>query len=236
MISRPTCDCLKKQGDRWNPVKLHSEVQIPDSQGWQHLLALIDEAASDGRREFDPFSELSEEERVEVITLPRSIAKLRAVRHLILYETFLSRIPREIGDLRDLREFTPYKSWRLHWLPFELTRCKKLKKGTISIRSLYGNIKERPPFPQLPVTGPELWRIAGRTAEGPIHCSVCNDACDPENPIQRWISLPIWRDVVPLLVHACSYACVTRLPKPAPDQVDHPHQGGIQLQQPSPRY
>jgi hypothetical protein len=38
--------------------------------------------------------------------------------------------------------------------------------------------------------------------------------------------------VLPLLVHACSEACVNALPAPADGYVDHPHQGGPDLAQP----
>jgi hypothetical protein len=44
-----------------------------------------------------PFVELSGPERHQVVTLPPAVAKLTAVRHLVLYGTNLVRIPPEIG-------------------------------------------------------------------------------------------------------------------------------------------
>lgn len=115
----------------------------------QHLLERVDEAAADGREEFRPLIELTPEERRQVITLPPSIARLTAVKHLVLYGSNLVRIPPEIGAMTSLEEFTPYASYRLHWFPYEITRCRKLTCSTVSTRALFGNYKLRPPFPRL---------------------------------------------------------------------------------------
>lgn len=60
-------------------VRFHHERQDTSAQGWLHLLALIDEAAADGREVFRPLVEMSPEER-QVITLPPSVDKLTAVK------------------------------------------------------------------------------------------------------------------------------------------------------------
>ena len=51
-------------------VRFHRERQDTSAPGWLHLLALIDEAAADGREVFRPLVEMSPEERRQVITVP----------------------------------------------------------------------------------------------------------------------------------------------------------------------
>jgi hypothetical protein len=64
-------------------VAVHSDRQDVHSEGWQHLLALIDEAAA-SRTVFKPFVQLSEPQRRQIITLPPTIAKLPEVKQLVL--------------------------------------------------------------------------------------------------------------------------------------------------------
>ncbi len=40
-----------------------------------------------------------------------------------------------------LRVFEPYTSRRLHWFPYEITRCTSLRRSVVSTRALYGNYK-----------------------------------------------------------------------------------------------
>ncbi|MGW0424582.1 hypothetical protein [Streptomyces sp. NPDC003015] len=144
--------CLCFDQSRPHPrarVGFHAERQDTSAPGWRHQLKLIDEAATDGREEFRPLTELSQEERRQIITLPPSIAQLTAVRRLVLYGSNPVRIPPEIGAMTSLEEFTPYTSYQLHWFPYEITRCRKLTRSTVSTRALFGNYKLRPPFPQL---------------------------------------------------------------------------------------
>src|SRR4029450_7239360 len=68
---------------------------------------------------------------------------------LNLYGSSLVRIPPEIGEMESLKEFVPYPSYRLHWFPYEITRCTKLRNSTVSTRALYGNFKFPPAFPRL---------------------------------------------------------------------------------------
>jgi hypothetical protein len=161
----------------------------------------------------------------EIITLPATISKLTAVRELELYGSHLVSLPPEIGAMSSLRSFDPYTSRRLHWLPYEITRCAALTDSRVSTRHLYGNIKNRLPFPRLPAELP----VGSR----PQRCSVCDGPFTPTGPIQRWVSLWVATDVMPLLVHACSDRCVEALPNPADHYVDHPHEGGRELRQPS---
>lgn len=231
---RDICSCFDQY--KTHPrarVGFHTELQDTSSAGWQHLLALIDEAAADGREEFRPLVELSPQERRQIVTLPPSISKLTAVKHFVLYGSNLVRIPPEIGAMTSLEEFTPYTSHRLHWFPYEITRCSKLIRSTVSTRSLFGNFKLRPPFPrlqppqdsvaELDLTGldPRRW---GPTA---IHtCSVCDQPIEEGGLHQAWISMRVATDVLPLLANACSSACVAALPGGAEDHISSPHQGG----------
>ena len=110
----------------------------------------------------------------------------------------------------------------------EIARCQKLESSRVSTRHLYGNFKNGLPFPRLPARLP-----AGSV---PPRCSICRGPFPAGGPIQRWISLGIATDALPLLVHACSDRCIRALPRP-PDTrpnvyVDHPHEGGRDLEQP----
>jgi hypothetical protein len=129
--------------------------------------------------------------------------------------------------MSSLEEFDPYTSSRLHFFPYEITRCLHLKQSRISTRALYGNYKFRPPFPHLPQT--DVDQVV------PQVCSVCGGRFPPTGPRQRWLSLRVATDVMPLLVHACSDGCISRLPRPADGYVQLPHPGGIGVQQPPPK-
>lgn len=124
-MERPFCLCFDPY-DSGNSLEMlfHSEKQDTSCDAWQHLLEFIEQAALDQREEFDLFDNFTIEERSQIITLPPSIAKLTAVKHLELYSSYLVRIPPQIGAMTNLEEFTPYTSHRLHWLPYEITRCK----------------------------------------------------------------------------------------------------------------
>jgi hypothetical protein len=220
-------------------VSFHGDRQDTGAEGWQHLLALIDEAVADGRTVFKPFAELSAPERRQIVTLPPTIAKLTAVKRLVLYGTNLVRVPPEIGAMTNLEFFDPYTSYRLHWYPYELTRCAKLADSRVSTRALYGNFKFRPPFPKLrPVTkagevelgalDPAVWG-----ADAVRTCSVCDGPVQGELR-QVWISGLVGTDVLPLLVNACSAVCVAALPEPYPGYVPTPHTGGPDIVQPAP--
>jgi hypothetical protein len=222
----PGCHCLDPPdgGAKWSELPIHPEVQDTECSGWQRLNELIDDAARDRRDVFSPGPALTGEQWGQITTLPASIARLKSVKHLVLYGSRLVRIPPEIGEMASLEEFTPYTSYRLHWFPYEILRCKKLTRSTISTRALYGNFKFRPPFPRLPQVN---------AAYLPARCSVCDGPLVDVPPIQLWISLRVGTDVIPLLVHACSDRCVAALPAPPEGYVQYPHTGGLDLVQPA---
>ena len=177
--------------------------------------------------EFAPLEGLSGEERATIVTLPPSIATLTTVRRMNLYGSHLTRVPAEIGQMRSLVSLDVYTSRCLHYLPFEVTRCK-LRDSRMSTRALYGNYKFRAPFPDLEAS-PNVELLV---REGPKHCSVCGAALVPPAPVLRWITLPVGTDWVPLLVAACSTRCISSLPTPPAGYVTHPHTGGAALRQP----
>ncbi len=143
--------------------------------------------------------------------------------------------------MTSLEVFEPYTSYSLHWFPFELTRCAMLRDSTVSTRALYGNFKHRPAFPRLQPRGalagmanhedldPQVWGV-----EAVRNCSVCGGPIDPARFRQQWISLRVATDVLPLLVNACSTACVQTLPSPPEGYIATPHQGGREVLQPKP--
>ncbi|MER5385440.1 leucine-rich repeat domain-containing protein [Streptomyces sp. NPDC002688] len=182
---------------------------------------------------------LSPEERRQVVTLPASIAKLTAVKHLVLYGSNLVRLPPEIGAMAALEEFTPYTSYRLHWFPYEITRCARLTRSTVSTRALFGNHRFRPPFPRLqpsredvpglPVTDLDPGRWGVTAVRG---CSVCDRPVEQAGLHQVWISGRVATDVLHLLVNACSMTCIATLPRGPQDYIPSPHKGG-RVAQPS---
>jgi len=223
-ISEPLCeiDPLEEMYD----TEIHTDVQDTECAAWRLLLELIDEAAADGRERFDPKKAMPRSLWQQVLTLPPSIAKLTAIKDLHLYGSNLVALPPEIGAMTNLETFTPYTSRRLHWFPYEITRCAHLHASTVSTRHLYGNFKHRMPFPALPAALPP--------GSIPDTCSVCQGPFPPSGYIQVWVSLQVATDVLPLLVHACSAECVAALPDPPPDHVARPHRGGTSLRQPDP--
>ncbi|MGW0603121.1 leucine-rich repeat domain-containing protein [Streptomyces sp. NPDC002640] len=237
--SQDRCDCIapvRSAGRR--PTRFHTERQDTTAPGWLRLLELVEEAAADGREEFKPLVELSAEERRQVVTLPPTIARLTAVKSLVLYRSNLVRIPPEIGAMTSLESFSPYTSYRLHWFPYEITRCRALRYSTVSTRALYGSYKIRPHFPALAGAAPEGAGLGDldpgvRGATAIRSCSVCDGPVTAGTLRQVWLSL--WTsgaDVLPLLVNACSAACVDALPAPAKGYVEAPHTGGPGVVQP----
>jgi hypothetical protein len=241
-MSLRSCDCFERSGQSTSvETHFHSDVQNTESEGWKRLLELVEIAALDAREEFAPFRELTLEAQSQVITLPATIGKLKSVRRLVLYGSCLVRIPPEIGDMENLVEFTPYTSYRLHWFPYEITRCVKLDESTVSTRALYGNYKYRSPFPRLErplssTTGVDLSNLPPERYGAPaiMRCSICRMPLAEAGLHQVWISLNVGTDVLPLLVNACSVKCVARLPPGASGYVSGPHTGGLSVEQPPP--
>lgn len=215
---RVSCGCLDPARRRElgrEGTTLHLQEQDRSGRPWQRLIELVDVAAADGREVFAPAQDLGLEDWSQIITLPTSISKLRRVKHLQLYGSNLVRIPPEVGEMEALENFTPYTSYNLHWFPYELTRCRRLVDSTVSTRAIYGNPKNRLPFPKLPVPSREIM---------PDACSICRGPFDSQGPLQRWLSLQVAKDILPLLVHACQTSCLEKLPRTG-DHRSQPHQG-----------
>ncbi|MFK8001995.1 MAG: hypothetical protein AB8H86_20535 [Polyangiales bacterium] len=139
---REHCGCSKA-----DPV-LHSESQNDNVPGWQKTLSWMATLAESGAEVLEP-SSIPYEEWIDVITLPSSIESLTTVKALRLYRSHLRRIPPEIGRMHSLRELDIYTSYSLHWLPYELTRCRQLRKSRMSTRAMFGNRKTHLAFPRL---------------------------------------------------------------------------------------
>jgi hypothetical protein len=221
-----TCNCLSRMS-KWQELTLHDEIQDTQSDAWKSLEAYILKVAADGSDELNPMAGIGPEKWEQIITLPASIWTLQSVKVLNLYGSHLVRIPPEIGEMTNLEEFDAYTSYQLHWFPFEITRCKKLRRSRVSTRAVYGNYKYRPPFPRLPIVSRDLT---------PASCSVCHGPFTKNGPNQMWVSLAVATDALPLLVHACSENCIQQLPAPARGYTSKPHQGGLDVEQPPARY
>jgi uncharacterized protein (TIGR02996 family) len=240
ILRRLCCVYRGRDKQRWSQPEFHTEPQDTECDAWKRLLELVERTAEDGQEEFAPLEEVSDEDRLRIITLPRTISKLKSVKRLSLYASNLVRIPPEIGEMTSLEEFDPYTSYRLHWFPYEITRCRSLRGSRVSTRALYGNFKYRPPFPRLrprllPGDGPsgsaqllpKRWESEPRR-----NCSVCNRKFQDAGAHRVWISLRVATDVLPLLVNACSDECVRSLPTPPDRYVQEPHRGGLSVVQP----
>ena len=123
----------KKSGES---VEFHLEDQDTECDAWHALLDLVEKAAREQWSEFAPGKLLDPNHWQKIVTLPPSIAKLKKVKDLFLYGSHLVRLPPEIGEMEALERFTPYTSYRLHWFPFEITHCLKLKKSSVSTRAI----------------------------------------------------------------------------------------------------
>lgn len=208
---------------------IENDVQDRNCEAWKKLCNYVERAAAEGLEVFSPGKELGAELFAQIHTLPESISKLKSVKKLFLYGSRLKRLPPEIGDMEALEEFTPYTSYDLHWFPYEITRCKNLKDSTVSTRAIYGNYKNRMPFPDLsrnPV------RYEGET----LRCSVCKQEMYYSQTNQLWITLRVGTDVLPLLANLCSVSCELALPKPYEGYVPYAHKGGADLVQPDERF
>ncbi|MCR9067014.1 MAG: leucine-rich repeat domain-containing protein [Cytophagales bacterium] len=205
--------------------EIQNKVQDRTTKAWRKLCEYIEELAENGEDEFVPREFLGDELFAQIHTLPETISKLKKVRKVGLYGSALKRIPPEIGEMESLEYFDPYTSYDLHWLPYELTKCKQLKDSRISTRALYGNYKNRMTFPSLdhnPV------RYDGAV----LRCSVCEKELTYETTNQMWISAYVGTDTIPMLANLCSKRCEQDLLTPPKDYVQVPHKGGVDLIQP----
>jgi uncharacterized protein (TIGR02996 family) len=234
---RGWCKCVE-DWHRKTPFpesKFHREVQDTECDVWKRLLDLVEQSAEDGRTDFEPRQAAKDaHEWSQIRTLPATIAKLKSVKTLWLYGSHLVRVPPEIGEMSSLEDFDPYTSYALHWFPYEITRCKNLRRSRVSTRALYGNRNYRPPFPRL--MPPNASEPAMRWGlHSTRNCSVCDRPFEDRRLHRFWISLRVATDVLPLLVNACSEECIHQLPQPPENYVQEPHRGGLKVQQPPPR-
>lgn len=229
----PSCACVDEgqAGRKQRTPALHHELQNISCDAWLRLCDCIERAIATGQPEFAPLDELSGAERADIITLPASIGRLVDVQRLGLYGSHLVRLPPEIGGMRSLAYLDVYTSYRLHFLPYEATHCVNLRDSRVSTRALFGNYKHRPTFPDLT----HLDNAEALALLAPSACSVCGSALDGWI-VTRWITLAVGTDWVPLLVNACSMACIDALPTPADAYVQHPHTGGAKVLQPPAKY
>lgn len=229
----PSCRCLEGGQGRHKPRTpvLHSEQQDVHCEAWHRLCERIEQAAASGEEEFTPLEGMTGAERAQIVTLPASIGRLAKVQKLFLYGSHLVRVPPEIAGMRSLVRLDIYTSYRLHFLPYEITRCTQLRQSRASIRALFGNYKYRPPFPDL--THKDNSKALSLLA--PAACSVC--ACPlGATVLTRWLTVRAGTDWLPLLINACSQACIDALPPAAEGYVAYPHTGGGKLEQPPGHY
>jgi hypothetical protein len=205
---------------------IQNDVQDRNSEAWKKLCEYVDLVSEKEIDEFSPREFLGNELFSEIFTLPESIGKLKKVKKIWLYGSNLKRIPPEIGEMESLEYFDPYTSYDLHWFPYELSNCKRLRDSRISTRTLYGNYKNRLNFPDL-TNNPV--RYEGQT----VKCSVCSKDMSYDQTNQLWITLELGTDTVPLLANLCSSDCENKLPMSPKGYVQYPHKGGQDLNQPT---
>jgi hypothetical protein len=211
------CSCLSSRGKKGTPSvpNLHAEMQDTSAPGWLALRALIDDSRT--AAVIEPSATMPADQWSDVITLPPEVKFLAAVSELRLYGSHLRRLPPEIGRLSALCNLDIYTSYSLHWLPYEVTRCARLRNTRMSTRALYGNVKTRLPFPRL--SGPlEVLQ--------PQTCSVCDKPFGERGATPFWTTQRIGTDVTPLLAHSCSSECTARIPDAPEGYHARPHKGG----------
>jgi hypothetical protein len=230
---RPTCQCFNLYGDKHHGLPiLYADMQDTSCAAWHIVNTNVEVAARRGDTVLEPLAGLDGPQRQQIVALPASIGRLKGVRELRLYGSHLVRLPPEIADMAALEYLDVYTSRRLHFFPYEITKCSALKRSRVSTRALYGNYKNRPPFPYLKF--PENLKVLSQTA--PTSCSVCAQPLGNSAPVWRWITLTVGTDWMPLLVGACSTVCIKALPTPPSDYVQEAHAGGHHIVQPPPRY
>ena len=210
---------------------IHADRQQTDCDAWSTLCRWIDAPENCEATELILPNIVGHDGCGSIVELPKSLRRLKKLRHLSCYGSNLVRVPAWITDLQMLEELDLYCSYRLHWLPFELVRMPALTKSRISTRALFGNYKYRAPFADLLL----LRQRDGLEAAFPSSCSICSSPMQFDDALIRWVTLRIATDVVPLLVFGCSPSCLDRVPESPENYVQGIHTGGIAVQQPPPR-
>lgn len=212
------CGCLEKTNKKGRPRPpiLHRVEQDTNKMGWLALSQYIDDMITLKGKEFKPGLAMPWAQWSDVVTLPSSISKLTHVNKIELYSSNLYYFPPEIGQFQKLKHLGVYRNYNLHWMPYEVTRCKMLEDSVFSTRALYGNRNTRLPFPKL---------TKAMALYTPETCSVCDRAFEGfVEPF--WITLRVGTDHLPLLVHSCSADCTKSLPTPPKGFYQKPHKGG----------
>lgn len=210
------CACLavRKKSEAPLVPHLHVEPQDQSVAGWAQVTDLIERTTT---AILEPSAQIPWKDWMRVITLPPQVASLKHVTEMRLYGSHLRRLPPEIGRLTSLRELDIYRSYSLHWLPYEITRCADLSVSRMSTRALYGNRKTRLPFPRLSRPIEVLLTTT---------CSVCDQLFADRTPEPFWTTQRIGTDCVPLLIHSCSSACINAVPSAPSGFFERPHKGG----------
>ncbi len=110
-----------------NEIKIKQRKQDKNSEAWKQLCEYIERIERTNADEFSPFEDLGPELFSQIYTLPKSIGKLKNVKKMWLYGSKLQSLPPEIGEMTSLEYFDPYTSYDLHWFPYEIIKCLKLK-------------------------------------------------------------------------------------------------------------
>lgn len=206
-------------------VEMHHDTPSSSDRAWAIAMEILHDAARNGVKELNLGAVMDRQDFMALHTLPDLIGELKDLEKLVLYGSNMSYLPRALAGCINLRFLEPYTSYRLHWLPYELHRCRQLVSSTMSTRALYGNVKFRPPFPDL--TGnPWNWPTGGP------RCSICDR--EGERLDQYWVSQRIATDVVPLLVSVCGPECLSRVGHGAEGHVPVAHRGGPDIAQQDP--
>ncbi len=207
-----------------NIIKIKEDWQDRNSTAWKKICEYVAIVSEENREEFSPLEFLGPELFAQIYTLPETIATMKSVKKVWLYGSNLKRIPPEIGQMTALEYFDPYTSYDLRWFPFEITNCKNLKDSRVSTRALFGNYKNRKPFPDLkdnPV----------RYFGDKVYCSICKNELTYDEVNQVWISVNVGTDVLPLLANLCSNECEKKLPAPPIGYIPYAHKGGPEAKQ-----
>ena len=218
ITKRDHCSCIINETKAGRPQvpTLHVNV-IEETDEWEKTKKYIAKIHNENRSTFEPSTFMPWEEWMQMFTLPSDIQILSHVTNIRLYGSHLQRLPPEIGHLNKLQNLDIYTSYSLHWLPYEVTRCRNLRESRMSTRALYGNRNTRLPFPRLRGFQKEL---------SPSTCSVCDLPFGNRIPHRWWTTQRVGTDYVPLLVHSCSSACTESIPDSPKGFFQRPHKGG----------
>ncbi|GAA3033707.1 hypothetical protein GCM10020229_51430 [Kitasatospora albolonga] len=113
-------------------------------------------------------------------------------------------------------EFTPYTSGRLHWFPYEITRCTRLGaqhgEHACTVRQTTSSVRRSPGCGRsglrrsgLTDLDPKRWGRRPSTA-----AAVCDRPIAGGGLHQVWLTLQVATDALPLLVTPARRLCASR--------------------------